>query len=152
MLLGTWKTETDNTYFIPNITVIFEILICIHIYVACVCVCMCMFICVNVDTCRRRRKPQCLPSSSTVFEMASLWFLHCIQQAPWPRSPEESRSLPPSYCRSTGLTDIHYCVWLSLGSQDPNWGLHAGIEVFYLLSHLSSPKLLFITSIWNSGY
>lgn len=38
MLLGTWKTETDNTYFIPNITVIFEILICIHIYVACVCV------------------------------------------------------------------------------------------------------------------
>ena len=106
-----------------------------------VCVCMCMFMCVNVDTCRRRGKPQCLPSSTPVFERASLWFLHCIQQAPCPRRPEESRSLPPSYCRSTCLPDIHYWVWLSLGSQDPNRGPHAGIERVLLAESSLQPQV-----------
>lgn len=99
------------------------------------CVCshvVSMLPCVSVDgwTCTMAHvwsgdKPRCLSSPSTSFETRSFVVLQADRPKVFFFFGGGGFSCLPSFCKSVGITGVHHCAWIYIGSWDSNSDLQA---------------------------
>lgn len=95
---------------------------CAHIHT---CVYVCVYICVHAKMHMWRSKDNSdVCSPSILFETQSLLFAHPSELSHFPGF---SFLYLLSPCKSIGIADVHYHVWLLPGFWGANWNLHAGI-------------------------